>query len=83
MLNMALFGRTAKAWRDANPGSKGNIRDEANMAQLICLSNLENLNALLIKEGMSQNERLPKLNGIAIEQMNLLLADQRVKRLKK
>lgn len=75
VLNMALFGRTAKEWRAANPGNKGNIRDEANMAQLICLSNLENLNALFIKEGMGQADRLEKLNRIAIEQMKLLIDD--------
>ena len=82
VLNMALFGKTAKEWRAANPGNKGNIRDEANMAQLICLSNLENLNALFIKDGMAQSARLEKLNRIAIEQMKLLIDDGNVKRLK-
>ncbi len=82
VLNMALFGLTAKEWRAANPGNKGNIRDEANMAQLICLSNLENLNALFIKDGMAQSARLEKLNRIAIEQMKLLIDDGNVKRLK-
>jgi hypothetical protein len=82
MLNMALFGLTAKEWRAANPGNKGNIRDEANMAQLICLSNLENLNALFIKDGMAQSARLERLNRIAIEQMRLLIDDGAVKRLK-
>jgi hypothetical protein len=82
VLNMALFGRTAKAWRAANPKNKGNIRDEANIAQLICLSNLENLNALFIKEGMEQPDRLKKLNQIAIEQMKLLIVDTGVKKLK-
>ncbi|MBL7649642.1 MAG: KilA-N domain-containing protein [Candidatus Hydrogenedentes bacterium] len=82
VLNMALFGLTAKEWRAANPGNKGNLRDEANIAQLICLSNLENLNALFIKEDMAQAARLEKLNRIAIEQMKLLIDDGAVKRLK-
>lgn len=82
VLNMALFGLTAKEWRAANLGNKGNIRDEANMAQLVCLSNLENLNALFIKDGMAQSTRLEKLNRIAIEQMKLLIDDGDVKRLK-
>ncbi len=79
VLNMALFGRTAKDWRDQNPGKKGNLRDEANISQLVCLSNLENINALLIQEGMSQSARLVKLNQIAIHQMRLLVADHTVK----
>lgn len=81
VLNMALFGMTAKQWREAHPGEKGNIRDEANVAQLICLSNLENLNALFISEGLSQSERLQKLNSIAISQMRLLIEDLGVKKL--
>jgi hypothetical protein len=81
VLNMALFGITAKQWRDKNPGAKGNIRDEANVSQLVCLSNLENLNAMLINEGISQSERLIKLNNIAIHQMKLLTEDPRVKKL--
>lgn len=72
VLNMALFGRTAKDWRDANPDEKGNIRDQANASQLVCLANLENLNALFINEGMPQPARLQKLNRIAIEQMEIL-----------
>lgn len=79
VLNMALFGRTAKDWRDQNPGKKGNIRDEANVSQLVCLSNLENINALLIQEGIDQSARLMKLNQIAIHQMRLLVADHTVK----
>lgn len=75
VLNMALFGKTAKQWRKANPDKKGNVRDYANVAQLICLSNLENLNAHFIKEDISQPERLAKLNQIAIEQMKLLTVD--------
>ncbi len=81
VLNMALFGVTAKQWREANPGDKGNIRDKANASQLVCLVNLENLNALFIKEGMEQPERLAKLNRIAIEQMKLLTDDNRIKQL--
>lgn len=81
VLNMALFGQTAKEWRDSHPGDKGNIRDYATMSQLVCLSNLENLNALFIKEKMPQAERLRKLNQIAIQQMRLLTDDKRVKRL--
>ena len=72
LLNMAMFGMTAKQWREANPGLKGNIRDYATMNQLICLSNLENLNAVFINEGLSQYERLEKLNMIAIQQMKVL-----------
>ncbi|MBF0480553.1 MAG: KilA-N domain-containing protein [Desulfovibrionaceae bacterium] len=81
VLNMALFGQTAKQWRDANPGAKGNIRDDANAAQLVCLSNLENLNALFIVEKMPQPERLKRLNQIAIQQMQLLTQDANIKRL--
>lgn len=81
VLNMALFGKTAKQWRDEHPDLKGNIRDEANAAQLVCLSNLENLNALFISESLSQAARLKKLNQIAIQQMKLLVDDIGVKRL--
>jgi len=81
VLNMALFGMTAKQWRDANPGKKGNIRDYADVSQLVCLSNLENLNALFIRENAPQAERLRKLNQIAIQQMKLLTDDVLVKRL--
>jgi hypothetical protein len=81
VLNMALFGMTAKEWRHANPGDKGNIRDHANAAQLVCLVNLENLNALFINEGMEQTGRLAKLNRIAIEQMRLLTGESGMKRL--
>jgi hypothetical protein len=72
VLNMALFGMTAKTWRDSHPDKKGNIRDYANINELICLSNLENLNAVLIDEGVEQPERLLKLNQIAIHQMKIL-----------
>jgi len=81
VLNMALFGMTAKDWRDKNPGSKGNIRDYADVSQLVCLSNLENLNALFIRENASQTERLRKLNQIAIHQMKLLTDNPSIKRL--
>jgi len=81
LLNMALFGKTAKQWRDENPDEKGNIRDFANVSQLVCLANLENLNAHFIQEGMSQPERLERLNQIAIQQMRLLVEDRFTKRL--
>jgi len=80
VLNMALFGMTAKEWRDSHPGEKGNIRDYANVSQLVCLSNLENLNALFIQEKVPQAERLRKLNQIAIQQMRLLTDDSGIKR---
>jgi len=72
VLNMALFGLTAKQWREKNPSQKGNVRDYADINQLVCLSNLENLNAHFIHEGIQQSERLAKLNKIAIQQMRLL-----------
>lgn len=81
ILNMALFGKTAKQWRDENPGNKGNIRDEANMSQLVCLANLETLNAHFIQQGMASRERLTLLNQTAIQQMRLLLADTGVRKL--
>jgi KilA-N domain len=81
LLNMALFGKTAKQWRDETPGSKGNIRDEANAAQLVCLANLETLNAHFIHQRLAQAERLTLLNQTAIQQMKLLLADVGVQRL--
>ena len=72
VLNVAMFGMTAKQWREANPTLKGNIRDYATINELICLSNMENINAVLINDGMSQGERLVKLNQIAIQQMQVL-----------
>ena len=72
VLNVAMFGMTAKQWREANPDLKGNIRDYATINELICLSNMENLNALFIEQGMPQSERLIKLNQIAIHQMSVL-----------
>jgi len=81
VLNMALFGKTAKQWRDENPDEKGNIRDFANVSQLVCLANLETLNAHFIQDGLSQSERLAKLNQTAIQQMRLLVEDRRIKQL--
>ena len=72
VLNIALFGKTAKEWKDKNPDKEGNIRDYSNVSQLVCLSNLENFNALFIDNGLSQPDRLVKLNKIAISQMKLL-----------
>ena len=74
--NVAMFGMTAKQWRDANPDKKGNIRDYATINELICLSNMENLNAVFIDQGLPQGERLIKLNQIAIQQMNVLEDNQ-------
>ncbi|MDL2216714.1 KilA-N domain-containing protein [Desulfovibrio sp. OttesenSCG-928-M14] len=81
ILNVALFGMTAAEWRRNNTDKDGNIRDYATAAQLVCLSNLENLNALFIKDGLPQGERLARLNAIAIHQMTLLTADAGIKRL--
>ena len=72
MLNVAMFGMTAKQWREVNPDLKGNIRDYVTINQLICLSNMENLNAVFINEGLEQSVRLEKLNKIAIQQMKVL-----------
>jgi len=72
VLNVALFGITAKEWRENNPDLKGNIRDYASINELICLSNMENINAVLINDGILQKERLAKLNKIAIQQMSVL-----------
>ncbi len=82
ILNLALFGMTAKEWGDNNPGIKGNMRDYADVSQLVCLSNLENLNALFIKEGLDKAERLKRLNSIAIEQMIILTKETTMKGLK-
>jgi hypothetical protein len=83
VLNMALFGKTAKEWRNENPDKQGNIRDYANVSQLVCLANLENLNAVFIDEGKPQDERLLKLNQIAIGQMRILLQTDSIKQLGK
>lgn len=82
ILNVALFGITAKEWKDANPKAKGNMRDDANIEQLIILSNMESINALLIEQGLSQKERLIQLNRVAISQMKSLLANNLLKSLK-
>lgn len=82
ILNVALFGMTAKEWRENNPELKGNMRDYADISQLVCLSNLENLNAVFINEGMDATERIEKLNSIAIEQMRILTESERIKKLK-
>jgi hypothetical protein len=73
VLNIALFGMTAKEWREKHPGQKGNIRDYASINELICLSNMENINAVLINDGITQKERLLRLNKIAIHQMTILV----------
>ena len=72
VLNVAMFGMTARQWREANPDHKGNIRDYATINELICLSNMENLNAVFISQGLPQGERLVRLNRIAIQQMSVL-----------
>ena len=82
VLNVAMFGMTAKEWRDANPDKKGNIRDYATINELICLSNMENLNAVFINDGMPQTERLVKLNQVAIQQMKVLEESESRKYLK-
>ena len=76
VLNMALFGMTAKEWSAANPDLKGNMRDYADIAQLICLANLESLNAVLIEEKLSQPQRLARLNQVAIKQMRILTEEK-------
>ena len=76
VLNVAMFGMTAKQWREANADKKGNIRDYATINELICLSNMENLNAVFIDQGLPQSERLIKLNQIAIQQMKVLEDNQ-------
>lgn len=83
VLNVAMFGMTAKQWRDANPDLKGNIRDYASITELICLSNMENLNAVFIEQGMPQSDRLIKLNQIAIHQMQVLESGENDRRLLK
>ena len=83
VLNMALFGMTAQQWRDANPGISGNIRDYANGAQLVCLANMESLNAHFIGEDVPQSERLIRLNQIAIQQLRLLMEDREIRQIEK
>jgi len=82
LLNVALFGKTALQWRTENPDSKGNIRDEATLEQLVVLSNLESINAVLIHQGLSQADRLVQLNKIAITQMRSLVQNATIKQLK-
>ena len=82
VLNMALFGMTAKQWRDNKSDKQGNIRDYANINELICLDNLENVNSIYINEGMKQSERLIKLNQIAIYQISVLQQNDNRKLLK-
>jgi hypothetical protein len=80
---VALFGKTAKEWKAHNPEAKGNIRDEATIQQLIVLSNMESMNAELIKQRLSQNQRLTLLNRMAIEQMTSLVGNPAIKKLSK
>jgi hypothetical protein len=82
MLNMALFGLTAKQWRDMNPSSKGNIRNEATIEQLVVLSNMESISSLLIQQGLTQPQRIQQLNKVAITQMKSLINNQGLKKLK-
>ena len=82
LLNIALFGKTAKQWREENPDKKGNIRDEATMEQLVVLSNIESFNSELIKEEISSQERLERLNKIAISQMRIMIENKNINKLK-
>lgn len=81
VLNVALFGMTAKDWREQNPKKKGNVRDHANVTQLVCLAGLESLNAEFIRQGLSAQERLKRLNEIAIIQIRSLSENASIKRL--
>jgi hypothetical protein len=82
LLNVALFGKTAKNWRDENHNKKGNIRDYATMEQLVVLSNMESMNAELIKAGIEPIERMEQLNKMAISQMKVLIENKSLKKLK-
>ncbi|MFH1004803.1 MAG: KilA-N domain-containing protein [Bacteroidota bacterium] len=82
LLNVALFGITAKQWRNANPKKEGNVRDYATLEQLVVLSNLESINAVLIHQGLPQSNRLQQLNKIAISQIKTLLNNSAIKKLK-
>ena len=82
MLNMALFGITAKQWRESNPKKDGNIRDSASIEQLVVLSNIESINSVLIHQGLKQSERLQQINQVAISQMKSLLGSRNLKKLK-
>jgi hypothetical protein len=81
LLNVALFSLTAADWRSANPGEAGNVRDHASLEQLVVLSNLESINAVMIQQGLSQGERLKQLNQIAIMQMKSLLGHKTIRKL--
>jgi len=81
LLNVALFGKTAKQWREQNPDSKGNVRDYATLEQLVVLSNMESINALLIRQGLTQSQRLVQLNNTAITQMRSLIDNRDIKKL--
>jgi hypothetical protein len=81
LLNVALFGKTAKEWREENQDLKGNIRDYATMEQLIVLSNLESVNSMLVAQELEQKDRLEKLNSLAIAQMKSLLGNKKIKQL--
>jgi KilA-N domain. len=83
LINVALFGMTAKEWKEKNLEKKGNIRDYANVVELVCLVNLENLNSVYINENITQKDRLVKLNNVAIYQMKLLTTDKRIQKLEK
>ena len=82
LLNVALFGTTAKQWRQANPTAQGNVRDEATLEQLVVLSNMESINAVLIHQGLTQPQRLLQLNTVAITQMKSLMNSKQIKKLK-
>jgi hypothetical protein len=81
LLNAALFGKTAKQWRDENPDKKGNMREEASIEQLLVLANIESMNAEFMSMGLSQSERLKKLNAIAISQLQTLVSHAGIKKL--
>jgi len=82
MLNVALFSQTAKQWRDSNPALEGNMREYATIEQLLVLANIEGMNAELIHMGLSQGERLKRLNEIAIRQMQVLISASTIKQLR-
>ena len=82
LLNMALFGKTAKQWRDDNPEKEGNIRDHTTIEQLVVLSNLESINAMLIHQSMEAPDRLTQLNAMAITQMTSLINSKNIQKLK-
>ncbi len=81
-MNVALFGQTAKQWRDAHPDAEGNLRDNATLEQLVVLTNLERFNSVLVRQGLPASERLLRLNENVITQMRTLLADPGLRRLK-